>query len=256
MTLEGRVAIVTGSGGGLGRAHVLYLARQGARVVVNDLSQEAADSVAAEIAADGGKALAIAGSVTDERAVAAMVARVVARVGPRRHPGQQRRHPARQELRQDEPRRFPAGGRRPPDGRGDLHQGGVGADARAALRPHRHDHVVVGSLRQFRPGQLRRGQDGARRPDADAGDRGREVRHPRQLSRADGGHADDRRRALRGEPASARPGAGESRPARAGGRGCADARHPLRRRGQLRDRERHAHPWLSCRGRARMPASR
>src|SRR5689334_21912047 len=75
--LEGRVAIVTGSGGGLGRAHVRYLASKGARVVVNDLSQEAADKVAAEIVADGGTALAIAGSVTDERAMAAMVARVV-----------------------------------------------------------------------------------------------------------------------------------------------------------------------------------
>jgi NAD(P)-dependent dehydrogenase (short-subunit alcohol dehydrogenase family) len=77
MTLEGRVAVVTGSAGGLGRSHVQYLARKGARVVVNDLSQDATDSVAREITDAGGKALAIAGSVTDERAMAAMVARVI-----------------------------------------------------------------------------------------------------------------------------------------------------------------------------------
>jgi NAD(P)-dependent dehydrogenase (short-subunit alcohol dehydrogenase family) len=77
MTLEGRIAIVTGSGGGLGRSHALYLARQGAQVVVNDLAQDAADGVAAEILAAGGKALAIAGSVADEGAMAAMIARAV-----------------------------------------------------------------------------------------------------------------------------------------------------------------------------------
>lgn len=77
MSLAGRVVIVTGSGGGLGRAHALYLASQAARVVVNDLSQDAADSVAAEITAAGGEALAIAASVTDEAAVSAMVAQVL-----------------------------------------------------------------------------------------------------------------------------------------------------------------------------------
>jgi NAD(P)-dependent dehydrogenase (short-subunit alcohol dehydrogenase family) len=77
MTLEDRVAIVTGSAGGLGRSHVRYLASKGARVVVNDLSQDAVDSVAREITDAGGQALAIAGSVTDERAVAAMVTRVI-----------------------------------------------------------------------------------------------------------------------------------------------------------------------------------
>ena len=81
MALEGRVAIVTGSGGGLGRAHVLYLARKGARVVVNDLSQDAVDSVAREITDAGGEALAIAGSVTDDRAMTAMIARVVEKWG-------------------------------------------------------------------------------------------------------------------------------------------------------------------------------
>ena len=70
--LQGRVAILTGAGGGLGRQHALLLARRGARVVVNDLG-EGADKVAAEIAAEGGQARAVHGSVTDADAVQAMV---------------------------------------------------------------------------------------------------------------------------------------------------------------------------------------
>ncbi|RYD51268.1 MAG: SDR family NAD(P)-dependent oxidoreductase, partial [Sphingomonadales bacterium] len=81
MSLAGRIAVVTGSGGGLGRAHALYLAGQGAKIVVNDLSQDSADAVAAEIVAAGGDAIAVAGSVTDEAAVAAMVETVVAQWG-------------------------------------------------------------------------------------------------------------------------------------------------------------------------------
>jgi len=81
MSLEGRVAIVTGSGGGLGRAHVRYLASKGARVVVNDLSQDAAERVASEIRSAGGSALAIADSVTDEPAMTALVSRVVSEWG-------------------------------------------------------------------------------------------------------------------------------------------------------------------------------
>jgi NAD(P)-dependent dehydrogenase (short-subunit alcohol dehydrogenase family) len=81
--LTGRVAIVTGAGGGLGRHHALALARRGAKVVVNDLggtidglggSLTAAESVAKEIAALGGEAIANGASVTDVAQVEAMVA--------------------------------------------------------------------------------------------------------------------------------------------------------------------------------------
>ncbi len=81
MKLSGRVAIVTGAGGGLGRAHALYLASQGAKLVVNDVSNDNALRVADEIEAAGGEAMAIAASVTDEQAVAAMIARVLERWG-------------------------------------------------------------------------------------------------------------------------------------------------------------------------------
>ena len=63
--LEGKVAIVTGAGGGIGRAHALLLAKEGAAVVVNDLggardgtgaSTSMADAVVDEIIAGGGKA--------------------------------------------------------------------------------------------------------------------------------------------------------------------------------------------------------
>lgn len=81
MTLEGRAAIVTGAGGGLGRSHALFLARHGAKIMVNDLSPEAANSVVEEIRAAGGEALACAGSVTDETSVADMVAQTLGNWG-------------------------------------------------------------------------------------------------------------------------------------------------------------------------------
>ena len=90
MQFDGRVAIVTGAGGGLGREHALALARRGARVVVNDLggardgsggSVSAAEAVVAEIEAAGGEAMASSASVTDFAAVQAMVEAAMARWG-------------------------------------------------------------------------------------------------------------------------------------------------------------------------------
>jgi len=84
MTLDynGKVVIVTGAGGGLGRCHALEFARRGAKVVVNDLggavdgsggSSEAADKVVEEIKAAGGEAMSNGSSVTDDAGVANMV---------------------------------------------------------------------------------------------------------------------------------------------------------------------------------------
>ncbi|MCV0414290.1 MAG: SDR family NAD(P)-dependent oxidoreductase [Brevundimonas sp.] len=81
ITLAGRVAIVTGAGGGLGRSHALALARYGARVVVNDLASAACEAVAEEIRAAGGEAIPWTCSVTDREGVFAMVEGVVQRWG-------------------------------------------------------------------------------------------------------------------------------------------------------------------------------
>jgi NAD(P)-dependent dehydrogenase (short-subunit alcohol dehydrogenase family) len=79
--LTGRNAVVTGGGGGLGRSHALALARYGARVLVNDMSAEGAEAVAAEIRAAGGQAEAAVCSVTDRVAVGAMIDGVADRWG-------------------------------------------------------------------------------------------------------------------------------------------------------------------------------
>ncbi|MDH3641088.1 MAG: SDR family NAD(P)-dependent oxidoreductase [Gammaproteobacteria bacterium] len=82
-SFEGKVAIVTGAGGGLGRCHSVELAKRGAKVIVNDLggamdgtggSSAAAEAVVAEIKAAGGEAIANGGSVSDRQGAKSMVA--------------------------------------------------------------------------------------------------------------------------------------------------------------------------------------
>ena len=85
---EGKVAIVTGAGGGLGRAHALALAQRGAKVVVNDIggggatdAARPANLVVEEIQKLGGEALANHCDITDEASVLEMVAKTIAKWG-------------------------------------------------------------------------------------------------------------------------------------------------------------------------------
>lgn len=90
ISYEGKVAIVTGAGGGLGRSHALALAARGAKVVVNDLggdvhgvggSSAAAEAVVKEIEAAGGEAIAHGANVCDAEQVADMVQKTMDKWG-------------------------------------------------------------------------------------------------------------------------------------------------------------------------------
>ena len=219
---DGRVAIVTGAGNGLGRAHALGLASRGAKVVVNDFggardgtggSLTPAEAVVEEIRKAGGVAMADGADVSNFEQVKAMVATRHQGMGQRRSALRQCRHPARQVVRQDGSRRFRQGARRASrparfycckavwDGMRERNYGRIVAH-----------HLVVGPVRQFRPGQLRRGEIRHGRPDERAGRGGPQEQHPRQHDLADRGDAHDR-----GIAAAAGAGADEAGGDHAGG---------------------------------------
>jgi 3-hydroxybutyrate dehydrogenase len=80
-SLDGKVALITGAASGIGKAIAELYAKQGAKVAICDINQQAADAAAAEINAAGGQAIGIAMDVTDEAAVDAGTDKVVAAFG-------------------------------------------------------------------------------------------------------------------------------------------------------------------------------
>ena len=81
MQLKDKVAIITGSASGIGKEIALEFSREGAKVVIADLSLAAAQATADEINAGGGQAMAVEMNVTDEAAVDAGTAKVVEKFG-------------------------------------------------------------------------------------------------------------------------------------------------------------------------------
>jgi 3-oxoacyl-[acyl-carrier protein] reductase len=79
--LEGRVAIVTGAGHGIGKAYALRLAAEGAKIVVAELDGAAGEAVAAQLNGEGREAMAVRTDVSDKASVEAMAAAAVARFG-------------------------------------------------------------------------------------------------------------------------------------------------------------------------------
>jgi 2-hydroxycyclohexanecarboxyl-CoA dehydrogenase len=82
MSLEGKVAVVTGGGRGIGQAIATVLAARGAAVSVWDLNLEGAEKTVAAIRETGGTAIAVAGDAADAEAVAAAAAQTRAELGP------------------------------------------------------------------------------------------------------------------------------------------------------------------------------
>jgi len=75
--LDGKAAVVTGGGRGIGRGHCLHLAAQGAQVIVNDIDPGEAEKVVAEISAAGGKAQANADDISSREGARALVGQCV-----------------------------------------------------------------------------------------------------------------------------------------------------------------------------------
>ena len=82
MKLQGKVALITGAGSGMGKSTALLFASEGAKVAAADISEAAVEAVAREIRQAGGEAIAIGADVAKSEDMARMAAVTVERLGP------------------------------------------------------------------------------------------------------------------------------------------------------------------------------
>ena len=187
---DGRVAIVTGAGAGLGRVYALELAKRGARVVVNDLggardgsgagSANPADRVVEEIRALGGEAVASFDSVSTPEGGEAIVNRALEAFG-RVDILINNAGILRDKILPEDGSAGLGGGQGRPPGRGlQCDPSGLPADEGKQLRTDHHDHLGRRAVRQFRADQLLGRQDGAGGPDEYPEAGRRKIRHQGQ----------------------------------------------------------------------------
>jgi NAD(P)-dependent dehydrogenase (short-subunit alcohol dehydrogenase family) len=81
MRLKNKVALITGSGSGIGKSSALLFAREGAVVIVNDVSEDKGNETVEEIGTQGGQAIFVQADVTNPASVEAMVERVIEQYG-------------------------------------------------------------------------------------------------------------------------------------------------------------------------------
>ena len=123
LQLTGKVAVITGSGRGIGYASALALAREGARIVITDIDPDSVRQAVAGLKEAGFEAIGTVLDVCDDGQVRAM-ADEAARLRRHRHPGQQRRLHPRQVPAQDAGSGLGRRGRHHPERRLPLHPGG------------------------------------------------------------------------------------------------------------------------------------
>ncbi len=197
MSLSGKVAIVTGSGRGLGLAYARELARQGAAVVINDVDAEVAAEAVRTIEADGGRAAAVVAPGRQHRGCQAAGAGSRHGVRPPGHPGHQRRHPAGQEPAENDRRGLRRRHQRPPPRHLHLRPGSVRLlQGERHRRPDHHHRLAHRAARQLRPDQLRRRQGRHRGHGPHLGAGNEEGRRDRQRRHPGGRHGHDQDRPL------------------------------------------------------------